>query len=94
MTHTVSMTEVSRHLSDYVNRAAYQGEHFMLSRGKKILAELRPAPRGRRLGELPEIWRTLPHLSPEEADAFLKDVKQPKDCLARDRAVVRRRSPA
>ena len=83
MTRTVSITEVSRHLSDYLNRVAYRGEHFMLSRGKKILAELRPAPQGRRLGELPEIWRSLPHLSTEDAGAFLKDVNRSRARLAR-----------
>ena len=83
MTRTVSITEVSRHFSDYLNRVAYRGERFMLSRGKKILAELRPAPHGMRLSELPEIWRSLPHLSHEEADAFLKDLKQSNERLAR-----------
>jgi antitoxin (DNA-binding transcriptional repressor) of toxin-antitoxin stability system len=76
MPRTVSSTEVSRHFSDYLNRVAYKGEHFILLRGKKVLAELKPAPRGRRLGDLPSLFASLPHLPKEEAEAFLKDLKK------------------
>ena len=84
MTRTVSITEMSRHFSEYLNRVAYRGEHFMLLRGKKVLAELRPAPQGRRLGELPELFRSLPHLSRQEANAFHKDLHQAKKRGARE----------
>ena len=83
MTRTVSITEVSRHFSDYLNRVAYKGEHFMLLRGKKVLAELKPAPMGRRLEELPELFKSLPHLSKQEADGFLKDMATTRARLAR-----------
>jgi antitoxin (DNA-binding transcriptional repressor) of toxin-antitoxin stability system len=76
MSQAVSITEVSRHFSDYVNRVAYEGAHFILVRGKKPLAELRPLPKGRCLGELPGLLKALPHLSREEADAFHADLEQ------------------
>lgn len=82
MPRTVSSTEVNRHFSDYLNRVAYQGEHFVLRRGKHVLAELKPAPRGRRLSDLPGLMASLPHLSKEDAGAFLRDLKQTKAKLA------------
>ncbi len=83
MSRAVSTTEVSRHFSEYLNRVAYKGEHFVLSRGKKMLAELRPVPRGRCLGELIDLLRSLPHLSQPEADAFLKDLSRMRLKLAK-----------
>ena len=78
MSRAVSITEVSRHFSDYLNRVAYQGEEFLLLRGKKFVAELRPIPKGKRLGELPDLWQSLPHLSTKEADGLLKDLRLAK----------------
>ena len=74
MTQTVTATEMARHFSEYMNRVSYGGERFLVVRGKKILAEFRPAPRGCRLGDLPALIKSLPHLSSEEADAFGKDL--------------------
>jgi antitoxin (DNA-binding transcriptional repressor) of toxin-antitoxin stability system len=83
MGQAVSITEVSRHFSDYLNRVAYRGECFVLLRGKKALAELVPAPKGRRLGDLPELLRSLPSLTKGETDAFLKDIQMVKSRLAK-----------
>lgn len=83
MGHTVSITEISRHFSDYLNRVAYRGECFVLLRGKKALAELRPAPKGRCLKDLPGLFKSLPPLSKQEADTFLKDVSTAKSHLVK-----------
>lgn len=83
MNRPVSITEVSRHFSDYLNRVAYKGEYFILLRGKKVLAELRPAPKGRRLGELPDLLKSLPRLSKLEAHGFLKDLSGARATLAK-----------
>ncbi|MBI4667906.1 MAG: hypothetical protein HY747_01775 [Elusimicrobia bacterium] len=83
MNQQVSITQVSRHFSEYVNRAAYRGEHFILLRGNKALAELKPAPRGRHLKELVELLGSLPHLSAQEAMDFADDLKHSKARLAK-----------
>ena len=57
------MTEVARHLAEYINRVAYRGECFVLMRGTKPIAELRPVPAGKRLADLPALCATLPPLS-------------------------------
>jgi antitoxin (DNA-binding transcriptional repressor) of toxin-antitoxin stability system len=78
-----SVTEVARHFADYINRVAFRGERFVLMRGKKAVAELRPVPAGKRLGELPALLASLPHLSEAEADTLFEDVAQARDELGR-----------
>ncbi len=73
-TKTLTVTEVVRHFSDYVNRVAYRHEAFVLRKGRKAVAELRPLPTGRCLGDLPGILRSLPHLAKGDASAFAGDV--------------------
>lgn len=83
-TTTVTVTEAVRHFSDYVSRVAYRRESFVLCKGKKPVAELRPLPTGRRLGDLPGILRSLPRLSEADASAFAADVEAARDALASD----------
>ena len=42
MALTLSVTEVARHFAEYINRVSYRGESFVLVRGNKPVAELRP----------------------------------------------------
>ena len=70
----LTVTEVVRHFSDYINRVAYRHETFVLRKGGKSVAEIRPIPTGRRLGDLPAMFRSIPHLSKDDADAFEQDV--------------------
>lgn len=63
----ITVTEVARNFAEYVNRVAFGGESFVLMRGKKPVAELRPVPVGKRLEELPGTLGSLPRLSEEEA---------------------------
>jgi len=83
MTHDVSITDISRHFSEFLNRVAYKGEHFLLRRGKTVIAELKPAPRGRRLGDLPVLFKSLPRLSDTDAKAFSRDLQKAKRALSR-----------
>ncbi len=78
-----SVTEVARNFSEYINRVAHGGERFLLMRGRRPVAELRPVPRGRPVSELPEILRSLPRLSPDEAEAFAADLEAAREELAR-----------
>lgn len=71
----ISITEISRNFADYVNRVAYRGEHFILLRGKKPVAELRPVPTGRKLGDLKSLLNALPKLSGLETQSFTQDLE-------------------
>ena len=73
---TVSVTEVARNFAEYVNRVAYRGESFTLTRGGKPVAELKPVPSGVRVEDLPAIFASLPKLSAEELESFAADIEE------------------
>ncbi len=83
MSQTLSVTEVARHFAEYLNRVAHRGECFVLVRGNKPIAELRPLPVGKRLAELPALLASLPHLSETEAAQFAEDLTMARETLAR-----------
>ena len=83
MSQTLTVTEVTRHFAEYINRVAYRGESFVLVRGNKPIAELRPLPAGKRLGELPALCASLPSLSAMEAAQFAEDLAAAREALAR-----------
>lgn len=70
----LSVTEFVRGFSDYVNRVTYRRESFILVKGRKPVAELRPVTAGRTLGELESILRSLPSLTAAEAADFAADI--------------------
>ena len=81
MSHALSVTEVARHFADYINRVSYRRESFVLVRGRKPVAELRPLPSGSRLGDLPDLIASLPHL--DDDGAFARDLESAREELAR-----------
>lgn len=74
MAETLTATEVARRFADVLNRVAYRRESFVVVRGKRPLAELRPLPVGMRLADLPAVVAGVPRLRPDEADAFADDL--------------------
>ena len=82
---TITVTEAVRHFSEYLGRVAYRRESFLLRKGKRTLAELRPAPVGIRLGDLARLLEALPRLSAEEADDFARDLRDARDQANKDR---------
>jgi antitoxin (DNA-binding transcriptional repressor) of toxin-antitoxin stability system len=83
MSQTITVTEMARHFAEYLNRVVYRGECFVLVRGNKPIAELRPLPAGKRLAELPALFASLPHLSATEAAQLADDLTAAQELLAR-----------
>jgi antitoxin (DNA-binding transcriptional repressor) of toxin-antitoxin stability system len=81
----VTVTEVAKNFSDFVNRVAYRGEHFILLKGKREVAEMSPVPKGRVLVELPELLSKLPSLSRKEMEAFSEDLEKSRKQLANEK---------
>ena len=77
----ITVTEAAREFSDYLNRVAYRRESFILCKGRKPMAELRPVPQGRRLGDLPELLAALPQLTRREAESFAEDLRRARESL-------------
>ena len=73
-TTTLSVTETVRHFSEYINRITYKRESFILVKGNKPVAELKPLPLGRTLADLPRVMSSLPSLTESEADDFSRDL--------------------
>ena len=71
---TASVTDVTRHFSEYLNRAAYAGESFVIVRGGRALAELKPLPRSKKISELASVLSSLPKLSETEKQGFKADL--------------------
>ena len=83
-TTLLSVTELVRNFSRYVNRVIYREERFVLLRGRKPVAELRPIPSGRSLGELDSLLHSLPRLSKAEAESFAEDLEKIRHEVARE----------
>ena len=83
MAQRPTVTEVARHFAEYIDRVSDRGESFVLTRGNKPVAELRPLPTGKKLSELPSLLASLPHLSPTEATQFADDLATAREELAR-----------
>jgi antitoxin (DNA-binding transcriptional repressor) of toxin-antitoxin stability system len=75
MAKTLTVTEMARSFADYINRVVYRHESFILTRGNKPVAEIRPLPVGRKLAELPGILSSVPHLAPEDVEQFARDIE-------------------
>lgn len=85
MHETHSVTEVARSFADYINRVVYRGEHFILTRGNKPVAELAPLPTGttgKHLEELPGLLSSLPSLSEDEASEFADGLTEARAALS------------
>jgi hypothetical protein len=83
--NTVSVTEFVRAFAEYINRVAYRGESFVLVRGKKELAEVRPAVHGRRLAELPKALGNLPRLEPGDDAVWSAELSAARSSLPPER---------
>jgi antitoxin (DNA-binding transcriptional repressor) of toxin-antitoxin stability system len=80
--NVLTVTEAARHFSEYISRVTYRRETFVLRKGSRSVAELRPLPIGRRLGDLPSILRSVPHLAEADADTFAEDVNAARKAVA------------
>jgi antitoxin (DNA-binding transcriptional repressor) of toxin-antitoxin stability system len=73
----LTVTEVVRNFSEILGRVRFKGERFILLKGGKPVAELRPAkgPARLHLRDLPEVLAALPHLGAADADRFARDLE-------------------
>jgi prevent-host-death family protein len=71
----LSVTDIARNFSEYINRVAYKGDRFILMKSGREVAELKPVPKGRRLSELAVLLKTSARLTPNEAESFEADIE-------------------
>ena len=78
MTKTITATEAVRKFSEILNSIKYTGNDYMIMRGGKPVATIRPAEthaKALTLGDLAGLMRSLPALG-DEAERFKKDLKE------------------
>jgi antitoxin (DNA-binding transcriptional repressor) of toxin-antitoxin stability system len=85
MHQRITVTEAARHFAEFLNRVAFGGEQFILLRGKKPVAELRPVIAGRGLEELPSLIQSLPPLAEGDVAEFEKDISSARTALGKTR---------
>lgn len=81
MSRTLTVTEMARKFAEHINRVTYRGESFILTKGNKPVAEIRPLRRGVKGSELLEILKSGPHLDPGDVEQFAKDIEVGREDL-------------
>lgn len=82
MTTKITATELSRNLSDVLNRARYRGERFIIERNGEAVATIEP-PSAVRPVSLREITAKLAKVPrpddrfADDLEAILKEMRQP-----------------
>src|SRR2546421_293897 len=76
MSVEITATEASRNLAEYLNRVVYRGERFIIRRGARAVAELRPVEPVILGKDLASVFASLPQLTPEEAEDFGRDIDE------------------
>lgn len=81
----INATQAARSLSDLLNRVAYQGASFELTRGGRRIALLVPAgpPNRVAVSELNRIFAGIPSLG-DDADTFERDIADAQAAIAPD----------
>jgi len=82
----ISATRVVRDFSEVLNTIKFKGVHYIIERGGKPVATMKPINEEkdfRTLGELKVLLKRLPRLG-EELDAFAEDLKN----IFKDQPVV------
>jgi len=80
MVKLITVTEMTRKISDVLGRVYYKGESFDIKKGSHVVARLAPASRKSTtaISELNEFFKCGPHLEKEDANEFEKAIKEVK----------------
>jgi antitoxin (DNA-binding transcriptional repressor) of toxin-antitoxin stability system len=77
----ITVTELSRGLSEIINRANYRGESFLITRGGNAVAQITPIPAGARVKDLGAILGSLPTLDSDDLDGFASDLTEAREAM-------------
>lgn len=81
MTHTLTATEAARSFSELLNRARYQGESFVIVRGREEVARLVPPPMAPAVTTVGQLVTKLRALRNEQLldDDFARDLERARE---------------
>lgn len=74
----IQASQAARRFSEIINRVRYQGQVFVVKRGREIVARIVPAgrPTSVAVADLSEIFAQLPALSEGERKSFRRDLRR------------------
>jgi hypothetical protein len=75
MATPVTITKFSRALADFINFVYYRRESFLLLRGNKPVAEVRPVAKNFSFSDLSILLNDGNSLTRSESDDFLEDIR-------------------
>ncbi len=82
MERKLSVTEAARNFSDLINRALYRGESALLTRSGQPVARIVPVvAEPLSIQEFVRMWRDLPHLDPQDAEDFAREIEDSRNVL-------------
>lgn len=73
------MSQFARNLADVVGKVAYGSKSFVIFKGKRAMAEVRPVPQGCSLSDLVNLIDNLPQIDPSDRNRFAEDLEQIRD---------------
>jgi antitoxin (DNA-binding transcriptional repressor) of toxin-antitoxin stability system len=76
MALTISFSELPTTVREQLNRT---DEPVIVLENSRPVAEIRPLPKTRTVEELIAAFERLPHLTPEEAEAFGRDIDEARE---------------
>jgi len=76
MVTTLSIDDFPEHTRSQLNRVVHGSETIVLMEAGKAVAEIRPVPARRDSKTIADLLRNLPHLTPDEAEAFGRDIEE------------------
>jgi antitoxin (DNA-binding transcriptional repressor) of toxin-antitoxin stability system len=71
---TVTVTQAARNFSDLVSRVHYRRESALLVKGGRPMVRMEPAREGLTGRQLADLWSSVRHLRPDEAERFARDL--------------------
>ena len=81
----IAITKFARALADFINLVCYRKESFILLRGKRAVAEIRPVTKNMSLEDLSILLRSNRILNGDESMNFLDDVRNIKKEASKDK---------
>lgn len=81
MSKKITVTQAVRTFSEIIGQVRFQRESFILTKGGKPVAEIRPLPSTGpvRLADLPAVLESLPHLDSKEVESFARDLESSRE---------------
>jgi antitoxin (DNA-binding transcriptional repressor) of toxin-antitoxin stability system len=83
MAISVAISELLSDPAALVHRVVGEQETVVLVEGDRPVAEIRPVTKPKSERTLGEVFAALPHLTPEEAEAFGRDIDEGREAANR-----------